>query len=118
MNVGDVGSPDGAIGFSFEHNFDQNMKIKTGVVYADGFMWYIEDNDFRLFNTNNGLVHSWCSFNFKPNKLLSVKMKVSHTSDYFSTSVVTGLLDNGYSIDNPYMFDERFNYRIQIDYAL
>mgnify|MGYP000125514761 CR=1 FL=1 len=118
MNVGDIGSPDGAIGFSFEHNFDENMKLKTGVVYADGFMWYIEDNDFRLFNTNNGLVHSWCSFNFKPNELLSVKMKVSHTSDYYSTTVVTGLLNDGTSIDNPYMFDERFNYRIQIDYAL
>jgi len=118
MNVGDIGSPDGAIGFSFEHNFDQNMKLKTGVVYADGFMWYIEDNDFRLFDTNSGLVHSWCSFNFKPNELLSVKMKVSHTSDYYSTTVVTGLLNNGASIENPYMFDERFNYRIQIDYAL
>ena len=33
MNVGDIGSPDGAIGFSFEHNFDKNMKLKTGIVY-------------------------------------------------------------------------------------
>ena len=118
MNVGDIGSPDGAIGFSFEHNFDKNMKLKTGIVYADGFMWYIEDNDFRLFNTNSGLVHSWFSFNFKPNNVLSVKMKVSHTSDYFSTTVVTGQMNNGAWIDNPYIFDERFNYRIQIDYAL
>ena len=48
---------DGSIGFSFEHNFDESMKLKTGFVYAEGFMWYIEDNDFRLFDTNNGLVH-------------------------------------------------------------
>ena len=75
-------------------------------------------NDFRLFNTNSGLVHSWFSFNFKPNNVLSVKMKVSHTSDYFSTTVVTGQMNNGAWIDNPYIFDERFNYRIQIDYAL
>jgi hypothetical protein len=118
MNVGDIGSPDGAIGLSFEHNFDRNMKLKTGFVYADGFMWYIEDNDFRLFNTNSGLVHSWVSFNFKPNELISVKMKVSHSSDFPSTTVVTGQMVDGLWVDNPYMFDESFNYRIQIDYAL
>ena len=118
MHVGDIGSPDGAIGFSFEHNFDESMKLKTGVVYADGFMWYIEDNDFLLFNTNSGVAHSWVSFNFKPNTLLSVKMKVSHTSEYYSTSVVTGQLSDGSWIDNPYMFNENFNFRVQIDYAL
>ena len=118
MNVGDIGSPDGAIGLSFEHSFDQHIKLKSGIVYADGFMWYIEDNDFRLFNTNSGLVHSWVSFNFKPNELLSVKMKVSHTSDYFSTSVVTAQLSDQSTIKNPYTFDERFNFRVQIDYAL
>ncbi len=118
MHVGDIGSPDGAIGLSFEHNFDQSMKLKAGIVYADGFMWYIEDNDFRLFNTNSGLVHSWVSFNFKPNELISVKMKVSHSSDFASTKVVTAQMNDSSWIDNPYMFDESFNYRIQIDYAL
>ena len=118
MHIGDIGSPDGSIGFSFEHNFDESMKLKTGFVYAEGFMWYIEDNDFRLFDTNNGLVHSWVSFNFKPNPLLALKLKVSHSSDHYSTTIVSGQLDNGSWIENPHVINENFNYRIQIDYAL
>ena len=118
MHIGDIGTPDGSIGFSFEHNFDKNMKLKTGFVYAEGFMWYIEDNDFRLFDTNNGLVHSWVSFNFKPNPLLAVKLKVSHSSDHYSTTIVGGQLNDGTWIENPYVINETFNYRIQIDYAL
>ena len=118
MHIGDIGTPDGSIGFSFEHNFDKNMKLKTGFVYAEGFMWYIEDNDFRLFDTNNGLVHSWVSFNFKPNPLLAVKLKVSHSSDHYSTTIVGGHLNDGSWIENPYVINENFNYRIQIDYAL
>tara|TARA_B100000131_G_scaffold25525_1_gene24384 strand:+ start:442 stop:2916 length:2475 start_codon:yes stop_codon:yes gene_type:complete len=118
MHIGDIGTPDGSIGFSFEHNFDKSMKLKTGFVYAEGFMWYIEDNDFRLFDTNNGLVHSWVSFNFKPNPLLAVKLKVSHSSDHYSTTIVGGQLNDGSWIENPYVINEKFNYRIQIDYAL
>ena len=118
MHIGDIGTPDGSIGFSFEHNFDKNMKLKTGFVYAEGFMWYIEDNDFRLFDTNNGLVHSWVSFNFKPNPLLAVKLKISHSSDHYSTTIVGGHLNDGSWIENPYVINENFNYRIQIDYAL
>ena len=79
---------------------------------------YIEDNDFRLFDTNNGLVHSWVSFNFKPNPLLALKLKVSHSSDHYSTTIVSGQLDNGSWIENPHVINENFNYRIQIDYAL
>ena len=118
MEQGDIGKPDAAIGFSIEHNFSKHLKMRAGVVYADGFLWYIEDNDFRLFDTENGISHSWISFNLKPTNMLSVKFKLSHSSDFPSTTIISGETNSGYSINNPYVFDNNVNYKIQIDYAL
>ncbi len=118
MSQGDIGKPDGAIGFSIEHNFNKHLKMKAGVVYADGFLWYIEDNDFRLFDTDQGISHSWISFNMKPTNMLTVNFKLSHSSDFPTTTIVTGQASSGYSINNPYVFDDNISYKIQIDYAL
>jgi len=118
MTEGDIGKPDAAIGFSLEHNFSQYLKMRAGVVYADGFLWYIEDNDFRLFDTDQGIAHSWISFNLKPTNMLSVKFKLSHSSDFPSTTIISGETDSGFSINNPYVFNNNVNYKIQIDYAL
>ena len=39
MMVGDIGSPDQTIGFSFSHHFDENLTIKSGLLYVHGFLW-------------------------------------------------------------------------------
>ena len=118
MTIGDIGSPDESIGFSLEHNYSENLKIKGGVVYVNGFMWYIEGNDFRLFNTESGLMNSWISFNYKPNSLLSLSLKMSQSSDYPTTTIINGATYNGNYIENPYVHKQTLNYRIQLDYAL
>ena len=118
MTIGDIGSPDESIGFSLEHNYSENLKIKGGVVYVNGFMWYIEGNDFRLFNTESGLMNSWISLNYKPNSLLSLSLKMSQSSDYPTTTIINGATYNGNYIENPYVHKQTLNYRIQLDYAL
>ena len=118
MTQGDIGKPDVAVGFSLEHNFNQYLKMKAGVVYADGFLWYIEDNDFRLFDTEQGIAHSWISFNLKPTNMFTINFKMTHSSDFPSTTIVSGETTSGYSINNPYVLDNNINYKIQIDYAL
>ena len=35
--IGDIGSPDESIGFSFTHNFSPDFKLKFGGLYVDGF---------------------------------------------------------------------------------
>ena len=118
MNVGDIGAPDECIGFHFEHNYSQNLKLKAGIVYVDGFLWYIEDNDFKLFNSESGIINSWVAFNYKPNELLSINFKMSHTSDYPSTTIINGATYNGNVIENPYIHKQDLNFRIQLDYAI
>ena len=90
--------------------------MKAGVVYANGFLWYIEDNDFKLFYTHSGTAHSWVSFGIKPNSMLSVKLKVSHSSDQPYTTIISGQSETGYSVINPYIYDQKTNFKIQIDY--
>ena len=75
-------------------------------------------NDFRLFDTDQGISHSWISFNMKPTNMLTVNFKLSHSSDFPTTTIVTGETSSGYSINNPYVFDDNISYKIQIDYAL
>ena len=118
MDVGDIGSPDQSIGFAFEHNYSKQLSMRAGVVYASGFLWYIEDTDFRLFNTDSEIFHSWISFKYKPMPLLSFNFKVSHSSDFPMTTIVNGINTSGQNIEDPFIHQQQFNYRIQIDYAI
>ena len=118
MDIGDIGSPDESIGFSYEHNYSEKMSIRGGIVYASGFLWYIEDNDFRLFNTDSAIFHSWLSFKYKPLPLLTLNFKVSGSSDYPTTTIVNGINSNGQVIETPFVHEQQFNFRIQVDYAI
>tara|TARA_Y100001970_G_scaffold292239_1_gene432652 strand:- start:6 stop:2492 length:2487 start_codon:yes stop_codon:yes gene_type:complete len=118
MDVGDIGTPDQSIGFAFEHNYSKQLSMRAGVVYASGFLWYIEDTDFRLFNTDSEIFHSWISFKYKPMPLLSFNFKVSHSSDFPMTTIVNGINTSGQNVEDPFIHEQQFNYRIQIDYAI
>ena len=65
-----------------------------------------------------GLMHNWVSLSYVPNQILSLKVKISKSTYYPYTTIVSGSTDAGYNIDNPFVFDEDTNFKIQIDYAL
>ena len=118
MMVGDVGSPDESIGISFNHNADENFSIKGGLLYVNGFLWYFEDTDFRIFNSENGAVHKWASVDLKPTSLFRIMLKVSHTMHATSTRIVDAQSPNGSWINNPQVTNEDLDFRIQVNYAL
>ena len=118
MMVGDIGSPDETIGMSMSHNADNAFSIKGGVLYIQGFLWYFEDTDFRIFSTENGSVHTWVSVDLKPSPLFRVMFKISHSTDAPSTRVVDGQTPHGYWMRNPQVTSEEMDYRIQISYAI
>ena len=118
MMVGDIGSPDETIGVSIIHHADNAFSIKGGVLYIQGFFWYFEDTDFRLFSTENGSIHTWVSVDLKPAPLFRVMFKVSHSTDATSTRIVDGQTSQGYWIRNPQVSSENINYRLQLSYAL
>ena len=118
MMVGDIGSPDETIGMSISHNADDSFSIKGGMLYVQGFLWYFEDTDFRIFSSENGLVHSWVAVDLKPTPLFRVMFKVSHSTEGASTRVVDGQTPQGNWIRNPQVTGEDLDYRIQLSYAL
>jgi hypothetical protein len=118
MMVGDIGSPDETIGVSISHNSGNTFSIKGGVFYIQGFLWYFEDTDFRIFSTENGTIHSWASVDLKPNPLFRVMFKVSHSTDGVSTRVVEAQSPYEYWEKNPQVTGEDMDYRLQISYAL
>ncbi len=118
MMVGNIGSPDETIGMSISHNADDSFSIKGGMLYVQGFLWYFEDTDFRIFSSENGLVHSWVAVDLKPTPLFRVMFKVSHSTDGASTRVVDGQTPQGNWIRNPKVTGEDLDYRIQLSYAL
>ena len=118
MSVGDVGSPDESIGFSFEHNFYGNLKLKAGVLYAHGFLWYFDVNDFQIFNNETGLVNTWMSFGLNPIENLALSFKVSFQSDLPSTTSIGGFTNTGAYINDVYIHEQKFSYRFQIDYKI
>jgi hypothetical protein len=118
MMVGDIGSPDETIGMSISHNADNTFSIKGGVLYIQGFLWYFEDTDFRIFSSENGVVHSWVSVDLKPTPLFRVMFKVSHSREGSSTRVVDGQTPQGNWIRNPQVTGEDLDYRLQLSYAL
>ena len=91
------------------------MSIKTGTVFLKGFMWYIEDDYFVLLEDQT---RTWVSFNFVPQQTMAVKFLLSYAVKNPNTTVYSGQTDLGNYIDNPYSFNERLSYKIQIDYAL
>ena len=118
MMVGDIGSPDETIGISFIHNFDNHFKIKGGSILISGFLWYLEDTDFRMFNSEAGAIHNWVSFNFRPTPIFSLNFKVSHTLDYPMTRVTEAQAEQGYWVRNPLVNNQHTDFRIQLDYAM
>tara|TARA_Y100001970_G_C14082994_1_gene775754 strand:- start:521 stop:1159 length:639 start_codon:yes stop_codon:yes gene_type:complete len=117
MLVGDIGSPDISIGFSFNHNMDDKFSIKGGSVFVRGFIWYIEDTDFRVFDSESGAIHNWISMRFRPMKALSINLKYTITNYSTSTTITEAQTNSGAWIDNPVVNNQESNYRIQIDYA-
>ena len=118
MMVGNIGSPDETIGVSIIHHADNTFSIKGGVLYIQGFLWYFEDTDFRIFSSENGAVHTWVSFDLKPSSLFRVMFKVSHSKDAASTRVVDGQTSQGNWMQNPQVTNEDIDYRLQLSYAL
>ena len=117
MLIGDIGSPDISIGFSLNHNMDNRLGIKGGSVFVKGFIWYIEDTDFRIFDSESGAIHNWVSMRFRPIESLSINLKYTITNYFTSTTVTEAQTTSGYWIDNPAISNKESNYRIQIDYA-
>ena len=117
MAVGDIGSPDFTVGFSFAHNIDNKFSLKGGTVFIKGFMWYIEDTDFRIFDSTSGAMHNWISARFRPSNSLSINLKYSITDDFSSTTITEGQTELGDFISNPAVNDKRSDYKIQVDYA-
>ncbi len=118
MTVGNIGTPDESVGVSINHHFDEKFTIKGGLIYLSGFLWYFEDTDFRVFNSENGAVHTWVSVDLKPSPLFRVMLKISHTHEANSTKVVDGLSPSGNWVKNPHVTNKDLDFRIQVNYAL
>ena len=116
--IGDIGSPDESIGFSFTHNFNKDFKIKFGGLYVDGFLWYIEDSDFRIFNEESGAFHSWVSCRMLLSNSLTLNLKVSNTKQFTSTTIDQAQSSDYHWVQNPVSNNEGFDFRVQIDYVL
>jgi len=121
MNVGDAGFPDESLGFSFHHNFQTGSPVKlqltAGALYAQGFLWYIDYSDFKIFDTDFGLTNMWFAFGLNPVDTMRISFKVSHTWTNPNTGF-QGVDASGYYIPNGYFLDEKLDYRLQIDYEI
>ncbi len=117
MVVGDIGSPDRTIGISLKYNVSEKFKIRTGSLYITGFTWYFGDNDFRIFDSDFGAFHHWLSFHSLVNQRLSFNFKVSFTSDHPMTNITEAQTEQGNWINNPWVSNKQFDYKIQVDYA-
>lgn len=117
MVIGDIGSPDKTIGISLKYNVNDKFKIRTGSLYITGFTWYFGDNDFRIFDSDFGAFHHWLSFHSLVNERLSFNFKVSFTSDHPMTNITEAQTERGNWINNPWVSDKQFDYKIQVDYA-
>ena len=118
MVVGSVGAPDLALGCSVIHNVNTNFKVKAGTLFINGFLWYFEDTDFRIFSEEFGAMHNWISLRFTPNPYISISFKATHTSGTQYTTIDEAQLDSGAWIDNPMVTGNGINYRVQIDYGI
>ena len=118
MKVGDIGSPDETIGISGTHNFSDQLTLKSGTLFLQGFLWNFEDTDFRIFSADHGAVHSWISLHVSPTENFSIKFKISQTHYNPSTTITAGKADNGQWITNPVDHKNESDFRLQFDYAI
>ncbi len=118
ITIGNVGSPEQSIGMSMNYNVDEKASIKFGSIYINGFVWYIEDSDFRLFNSEDGSIHNWVSINLKPLTSIKVNFKISYTKDFSSTKIVEAQSESGSWISNPLVSNNNIDFRLQINYAI
>ena len=117
MIVGDIGAPDKTFGISLKYNLNEKFKIRTGSLYIKGFTWYFGDNDFRIFDSEFGAFHHWLSFYALVNQNLSFNFKMSFTSDRPTTNIVQAQQEQGNWVNNPWVSNKEFDYKIQVDYA-
>ena len=117
MVIGDIGSPDRTIGISLKYNLNERFKIRTGSLYIKGFTWYFGDNDFRIFDSDFGAFHHWVSVYALVNNSMSFNFKVSFTSDHPMTNIAEAQTEFGNWINNPWVSNKQFDYKIQVDYA-
>ena len=117
MEVGDIGSPDKTMGISLKYNLNEKFKIRTGSLYVKGFTWYFGDNDFRIFDSDFGAFHHWVSIYALVDNSLSFNFKVSFTSDHPMTNITEAQTESGNWINNPWVSNKQFDYKIQVDYA-
>ena len=121
MMLGTIGSPEESVGFTIIHNFSNRFKVKGSVLYIDGFFWSFEDTDFRIFDSNTQSMHTWVSFIYHFGERMSLRYKISHTSDYPFTNIIEGSTNasdyEGSLIKNPYILEDNIDFRLQVDYA-
>jgi len=118
VTVGNVNAPDETIGISMTHNFDKFMKVSAGSLLIKGFLWYFEDTDFRIFNSESGAFHHWVALTYHPTATLSVKFKFSYTRDHTFTRITEGQTGIGTWMSNPTVNHQATDFRIQLDYAI
>ena len=75
MMVGDIGSPDETMGISFTHHADQHFSVKGGVLYINGFLWYFEDTDFRVFDSSSDALRWWVAIFSRVGDNWAVRLK-------------------------------------------
>ena len=85
---------------------------------ANGFVWFFEDTDFRVMNSENASIHHWSSIRVKPNPNLSVYLKFSKTGGNVTTNITSAQSQQGVWISNPNVSNSNYDYKFQIDYAL
>ena len=117
MPVGDISSPDFTVGFSLEHNTSNRFSFKAGTVFIKGFIWYIEDTDFRIFDSTKGAIHNWASIRYRPTNFLSIYMKYSFTNSFENTTITEAQTESGYWITNPWENSRQSDYKVQVNYA-
>ena len=94
------------------------MSIKSGTVFLKGFMWYIEDNDFKIFDSVAGAIHNWISVRYRPTEKISINLKYSFTDHFSRTTITQAESESGYLINNPILNEMHSDYKIQVDYVL
>jgi len=117
MNLGDIGAPDQTIGISLKYNLSNKFKVRTGSLYIKGFTWYFGDNDFRIFESDFGSFHHWVSFHTLVDQKLSFNFKISYTADHPMTNITEAQTEQGNWIRNPWVSNNQFDYKLQVDYA-
>jgi len=115
--VGNIGSPDETIGFSIIHNVSKFLSIQAGLLQIQGFLWYFEDTDFRIFSNESPAIHQWGSIRFKPNSNMTIYLKMSQSTSSVSTTIPAAESDNLQWIHNPNISSSSYDYKLQFDYV-